>query len=102
MKKFIVYVGLNDKVSKAQEINTLDAFKIATNIAIETVGFSTISEAKGVYTHDDGSIVTETTLRCEFCDVSLEAVKKFALACKTAFNQESIGFEEVKSDFEFI
>ena len=102
MKKFICYVGLNDQNTKKQEVSTLDAFKILSNIACSTVGYGTITEAHGVYTHDDGTVIDEVTLRCEFSGCELEKVKAFAIAAKNALNQESIGFEVVESNFSFV
>ena len=102
MKKIIIYAGLNDKDSKMQEIGTLDAFKIASNIFAARVGGATISEAVGVYTHQDGDIVTEKTLRCEICSDDLEAVHRAALELKNALNQESIMIETVRTDSRFI
>lgn len=34
--------------------------------------------------------------------VEIEPMKRLAIALKQAFNQESIGFEVVKSDFTFV
>lgn len=101
-QKIILFLGLFDKDSKAQEINTLDAFKIASNLLTDIIGFGTITEAVGVYTHDDGTIVNEPTLRIEVSNVELEPMKKLAIALKSAFNQESVAFEVVHSDFNFI
>lgn len=100
--KIIVYVGLNDQNSKQQEISTLDAYKIASNILVEIIGFGTIIEATGIYTHNDGQIVQETTLRIEVSNVEIADMQKLAKALKIAFNQESVAFEVVKSDFVFI
>ena len=102
MKKIILFLGLFDKDSKAQEVSTLDAFKIASNLLTDIIGFGTITEAVGVYTHDDGTIVNEPTLRIEVSNVELEPMKRLAIALKQAFNQESIAFEVVHSDFNFI
>lgn len=101
-QKIILFLGLFDKDSKAQEINTLDAFKIASNLLTDIIGFGTITEAVGVYTHDDGSIINEPTLRIEVSNVELEPMKRLAIALKSAFNQESVAFEVVHSDFNFI
>lgn len=101
-QKIILFVGLFDKDSKAQEISTLDAYKIASNLVTDIIGFGTITEACGVYTHDDGTIVQEPTLRIEVSGIDIESMKRLALALKSAFNQESIGFEVVKSDFDFV
>ena len=102
MKKIMLFVGLFDKDSKTQEINTLDAYKVASNLLTDIIGFGTITQAMGVYTHDDGTIVQEPTLRIEVSGVELEPMKKLAIALKQAFNQESVAFEVVNSDFSFI
>lgn len=101
-QKIILFVGLFDKDSKAQEISTLDAYKIASNLLCDIIGFGTITEACGVYTHENGEIIQEPTLRIEVSGIDIESMKRLALALKSAFNQESIGFEVVKSDFDFV
>lgn len=101
MKKFIIYVGLNDQVTKMQEITTLDAYKIATNIFIEYTGGATISEARGVYTHEDGTIITENTLRCEIFGATEEQIEKAASQIKIALNQESVAIEEIETNSRF-
>ena len=102
MKKYIAFIGLNDKETKKQEVSTLDAFKVVSNLACVHIGYGTITESKGIYTHDNGEIVEETTLRCEFSGADLESVKAFCKAAKDALNQESIGLECVESQFDFI
>ena len=100
--KIIIFVGLNDQKSKTQEISTLDAYKVASNLLIDIIGFGTITESMGVDTHDDGTIVQEPTLRIEVSNVEIEPMKRLAIALKQAFNQESVAFEVVKTDFSFI
>lgn len=102
MTKFILFLGLFDKDSKAQEITTLNAFKIASNLVTDIVGYGTITEAMGIYTHDDGTIVNEPTLRIEITGSELEKIKRLAIALKQAFNQESVALEKVNSDFNFV
>jgi len=102
MVKYTFYVGLNDKKSKVQEIGTVDAFKIAGNLFAGLTGGATIHEARGVYTHDDGSIIIENSLICDvFGDLSEEQKNDVAGMLCAAFNQESIIIEETetKSDF---
>lgn len=101
-QKIILFVGLFDQTSKAQEISTLDAYKIASNLLTDIIGFGTITEAVGIYTHDDGTIVNEPTLRIEVSGIELEPMKRLAIVLKQAFNQESVGFEIVKSDFSLV
>lgn len=100
--KYICYVGLNDQKTECQEITTIDAFKIVSNFAVEFCGYGTISECVGVYTYKNGNIGSENTLKCEFIDIDLEKVKRFCAAVKVALNQESIGFEIVQTNFDFI
>lgn len=102
MIKYVLFVGLNDKETKAQEISTIDAYKILSNFACKFVGYGTLTEARGVYTHDNGEIVEEVTIKCEFCGAELDAVKEFAEAAKAALNQESLGFETIENSFDFI
>ncbi len=102
MTKFILFLGLFDKDSKAQEISTLNAFKIASNLVTDIVGYGTITEAMGIYTHDDGTIVNEPTLRIEITGSELEKIKRLAIVLKQAFNQESVALEKVNSDFNFV
>ena len=82
MTKHTIYIGLNDKQTKHQEITTLTAYKIAANIFTKTTGGATISEAVGIYTHDSGEIVTENTLRCEVYGAEAETIKRAAEALK--------------------
>jgi len=101
MKKHTFYIGLNDKDTKSQLINTLDAYRITTNI----LGVdSTIKECKGVYTHEDGTITTENTLEVVLLDfedaLTDRWIEKKASAIKQALNQESIAHQEedIKSE----
>lgn len=93
MTKYTLYIGLNDKDTKRQEVQTLEAFKVSANIFKALTGGATISEAQGIYTHDNGDIVIEKTLRCEVYGATLEAITQAADQLKTALNQESILIE---------
>ena len=102
MKKFTLYIGLYDKESKRQEITTLDAYKITANIFKSTTGGATITEAVGVYTHDNGDIVIEPSLRCEIFGATIEQIYAAAEQIKTALNQEKIALEETEVNRKFI
>ncbi len=95
MQKFTIYCGLFDKETKKQEINTIDAFKIAQNLFIKYCEGVTISEAHGIYTHDDGTVVIEPTLRCEVFG-SENQIKSVSSELKTVLNQESVIIEEAQ------
>lgn len=93
MEKFILFMGLNDKDSKVQLFSTLEAYKLAMNIIKKFCNGGTVSEATGFYTHDDGTIVTETSLRIELLFIDKPTCKKIVDALKVAFNQESIAVQ---------
>ena len=94
MKKFTLYLGLNDKDSKQQQISTLEAYKVVSNILANDFGGGTIFEAQGIYKHEDGTVVVETTLRIEILFAELPAIKNLVATLKKIFNQESIAVQE--------
>lgn len=103
MKKITLYVGLNDKDTKLQEVSTLDAYKMITNL-IE-VG-CTITEGRGIYKHEDGTVVSEVSLIVELLDfdntLSKEWVKSKVEQIKTILNQESVAVQEQEVVSELI
>ena len=102
MMKYTLYIGLNDKDTKQQNINTLDASKIVQNVLTEKTGGGTISSATGVYKHDDGTVIIENTLRVEIVAAALEAVREAINIIKTALNQESIILQTERVESVFI
>lgn len=94
MKKFTLYLGLNDQHTKSQKISTLEAYKIVTNILANDFDGGTIFEAQGIYKHEDGTVVVETTLRIEILFAELPAIKNLVTTLKKVFNQESIAVQE--------
>ena len=70
IKKFTLYLGLNDKETKMQKIATVEAFKIVT------------------------------TLRIELLFAEAQDVRAFVETLKEIFNQESVAVQEedIKSD----
>lgn len=101
MKKTTICVGLLDKDSKRQEINTLDAFKMTANIFAETTGGATITEGTGVYTHENGEVVIEPTLICVVYGSNNADIEKACKMIKTALNQESVAIEVTESNTRF-
>lgn len=94
IKKFTLYLGLNDKDTKQQEIATVEAYKIVSNLISSDFNGGTIFEAKGIYKHENGEIVTETTLRIELLFTEAIKVKALCDTLKKLFNQESIAVQE--------
>ena len=94
MKKFTLYVGLNDKDKKIQKIDTVAAYQMVENVITKKTDGYTISEAKGYYRHEDGTITIENTLRIEMLFVDKILVKEFCETLKRMLNQEAIAVEE--------
>lgn len=87
-------MGLNDKDKKVQLINTLEAYKIVSNLIASKFEGGTIFEAKGIYKHNNGVIITETTLRIELLFANENDVRELANTLKILFNQESIAVQK--------
>lgn len=101
MKKVNIYCGLNDKETKMQKIDTVEAYKIASNICMQLFDGCTIYTADGIYKHDDGTIVIEKTLKIELIDADDDKIELLTLQLKSIFNQESILKTVETVNFEF-
>ena len=99
MLKHILYVGLNDKDSKMQEISIIDAYKIVQNILIG-VGYDggNIQESTGFYRHESGEVVIEKSLRVELCFADDKKTSEAIKQLKIILNQESIILERDSKD----
>lgn len=99
--KYSLYIGLNDKDTKTQKIDTLEAYKILCNLlkSYNVEGF-TVYNAHGFYMHDDGTFTTENTLKIELMFIDEKIVDNIIKQCKIIFNQECIikQVEEVTSE----
>ena len=102
MKKFILTIGLNDKDTYTQKYDTITAYKmIEDTLKIYTNGY-TIYETKGGYRHDNGTYISETSIRVELMFISKTQVLVIANQLKTTLNQETIGYEEITSHQQYI
>lgn len=103
MRRITLNIGLLDKDSKMQEVNTLDAYKIVYNIMQKDC---TIMQGMGVYTHESGEVVYEPSLQVMMLDfdnsLTVEYIDEKIEALKIALNQESIAFQEedIKSELK--
>lgn len=89
--KYQLYLGLNDKDTKLQKIDTIEAYKTVENILLnnDITGY-TIYQARGVFKHENGAITQENTLIIEMIFIEEELVDNLIQLLKTVFNQESI------------
>ena len=90
MTQATMYIGLNDKDEKRQTMETVEAYKIVQSELVRHVGGGTIYAAEGIYTHDDGTIVVEKTLRVEIFGAPESALMALGEHLKLRLIQESI------------
>lgn len=102
MTKYTLYIGLNDKDTKQQNIDTFEASKIVQNVLTDKTGGGTIFQATGVYKHDDGTVIIENTLRVEIVAAAVDAVRAAIEIIKTVLNQESVILQTEKIQSVFI
>lgn len=102
MNKTILYLGLNDKDTKTQKIDTIEAYKIVENIILsKEITAYTISQAQGLYRHENGDITRENTLMIILLDTPQKSIDKIVDTLKTIFNQECIGVEQSVVNVDF-
>lgn len=93
MLKHTLYIGLNDKDTKQQEIDTLTAFKIVLNTVKAYYTGGTIKECKGFYTHESGEITIESTLEISILFAEDAKTRALIQDLKNLLNQESIALQ---------
>lgn len=98
--KHTFFIGLNDKNAHVQLINTLDASRIIERVFVaHGCEGATISGARGIYRHEDGTVVCEETVMVqvfEFGDAI--DVKGICEDLKKMLNQESIAVESTETN----
>lgn len=94
--KYTFFVGVNDKDTKTQLIDTLTAARIIERVFINNgVEGATITTGRGIYTHENGAIVTEETLIIQVFEFGEPVpVKEVCNDLKAMLNQESIAVEK--------
>lgn len=90
MKQFTLIIGLNDKNTKKQELDTISCYKLVNNLLLKYVDGATIYQAQGIYKHENGQIVIENSLKIDIIDSTRDVIENIATQLKTILNQESI------------
>lgn len=95
MEKVKFSIGLFDKDSKRQEIDTHEATLLIkqTLLAVGAVGLS-IYVGRGVYMYDDGTLVREPSVFAEAYNLEKENIRKAVEFLKKELNRESITVEQ--------
>lgn len=107
MKKMYCYkltVGLNDQHTKKQEIATDAAENMIADLLLKKFDIFafTMIAAEGVYTHENGEIVREKSIRIEIAsDKKIKTMPAIISALKESLNQESIMMETGKEKISF-
>lgn len=97
MKKMTLFIGLNDKDSLVQSVSDELAMQAVMDNLMPFTDGMTVYNAKGMYTHADGSIVIENSLRIEIFGSVRKGFSDALMRIKSVLNQESI-IVEVDSD----
>lgn len=105
MVEYRLIIGLNDKDTKTQIIDTIEAVKIVQRLTIKYFGNGNISNSFGVYTHENGEIVIENSLTVSYIDfkgsLTQKAITDFILEIKLILNQESVLIQKIESTASF-
>lgn len=105
-EKITLYIGLFDKDTKKQEVDTKQAFNIVNNIVnnilLQYTEGATIYMGDGIYKHIDKTTVIEKNIIVILYDVTRETLNKIIKEVKTALNQEAVLVEktQVVTSFE--
>ena len=95
-ERYELYLGLNDKDSKRQEIPTEAAQALVQSEVAKRFDGGTIYATNGVYKHEDGTVVTERTIKMEITFYDGEPadnnkrIREFCDWLKLVFRQESV------------
>ena len=91
-------IGLNDKDTKQPVCDRARARRIVMGI----VGDCTISDSQGQYTHDNGEVVQEESMKVELLFKADNQVICYAKQIKKELNQESIALVKDYIESELI
>ena len=103
MLKYTIIVGLNDKDTKKQEISTEKAYTIIFKTLKDNgIEGATLTEAKGFYTHNNGEIVIENSIKIELLFIEKSTASAIAKELRKTLNQESVVLEVAELESELI
>lgn len=102
-EKIKLSIGLFDKDTKKQEVDTYTAVDLIEKAVMATgVGGLSVYTGNGVYLHDDGTLVKEPSVFVEVYGWKLDSMKTAVQFIKRELNQESISVEITQCQVEFM
>lgn len=87
-------IGLNDRETLKQEIETEEAVKTIIKIVLQHASGYTIHTADGGYIMQGGELVREQSVIVELMYTTRDSVVAIADGIKAALNQESVLYQE--------
>lgn len=102
MTKYTLYIGLNDKDTLKQKIDTEEAVNIVSNVFCGYSDGCTIYRATGYYKNEAGEDTIENTLKVEVFDIAEDKLHMACRVLKLMLNQESIVKQTEVVNSEFI
>jgi hypothetical protein len=100
--RHILTIGLNDQHTKTQKYDTITAYKMIESILTQYTEGYTMYETNGGYKHDDGTFISEKSIRVELMFIAQAQVFIIANKIKETLNQESIAYETITSNSQLI
>ena len=104
MVEYRLYVGLNDRETHQQIIESIEANKIINRLLVKYVGFGTVFSGYGVYT-DNVKTVIENSLIVSIIDISScvtsGSLDKLITELKLTLNQDSILRQTIQTEANF-
>lgn len=99
--KYTLYVGLNDKNTYTQIIDSQEAEKKASAICMKYVDGYTLTHGEGVYKDEKGGITKENSLIYTFFNVTDAQMKRIMNEMLKELNQNAILVEKQKVNDDF-
>lgn len=98
-----LYIGLNDKDTKRQELSNLEAKAEISAILFKHFPYGfTLQECQGMYKHNDGTVVCENTIKVILFDYNIGLVPDAVKDLKEKLNQECIAVERLESIINYV
>lgn len=96
-----IFIGLNDAETHKQEISDNDAMEIVKSYCYDHFEGATVSHGYGLYKHENGTKVQESTIIVELFYLNDDDVQDFIKHVKYMLNQESIGLVKIPMQVTF-